>query len=143
MICVDTSFLISFYGDDEKSVEARRHRAASTHPLRVHALNDFELANALRALVFRGKITAIQRRDWLADYEADKKAGILRFTEMDANEMLRFAEVLSATWTESQGNRCLDILHLAAAKALRATEFWSFDARQRDLATAAGLRVGP
>jgi hypothetical protein len=35
------------------------------------------------------------------------------------------------------------ILHVAAAKALRATEFISFDGRQRLLATALGLRVTP
>ena len=44
---------------------------------------------------------------------------------------------------ETSGNRSYDILHVAAAMVLSATEFWSFDARQRDLAKAAGLLVGP
>jgi predicted nucleic acid-binding protein len=37
----------------------------------------------------------------------------------------------------------MDILHIAAAKSLRATEFISFDSRQRVLATALGLTVAP
>ncbi len=36
-----------------------------------------------------------------------------------------------------------DILHVAAAKSLRAGEFISFDGRQRALATALGLKVAP
>lgn len=80
MICADTSFLISFYGDDVKSGLAREHQFTSGRPLHVHALNDFELANALRALVFRRKITPDQRKNWLGDYEEDKMTGILRPT---------------------------------------------------------------
>ena len=37
----------------------------------------------------------------------------------------------------------VDILHVAAAKASRATAFISFDGRQRLLATALGLKVAP
>lgn len=143
MICADTSFLISFYGDDVKSEIAREHQIATGRPLHVHALNDFELANALRALVFRGMITTDQRKDWLADYAADKTTGILRQTPVDVNAVLRRAEELSAAWTETAGHRGFDILHVAAASLLGATEFWSFDGRQRGLAAAAGLIVGP
>jgi hypothetical protein len=37
----------------------------------------------------------------------------------------------------------LDILHVAAAKSLRAVVFITFDSRQRLLATALGLKVAP
>jgi hypothetical protein len=36
-----------------------------------------------------------------------------------------------------------DILHVAAARSLRAAEFISFDGRQRLLATALALKVSP
>jgi len=41
------------------------------------------------------------------------------------------------------GARSLDILHVASAKMLNATEFISFDNRQRTLAAASGFRVAP
>ncbi len=143
MTCADTSFLISFYGDDVNSEDVRQFRTASRRPLHIHSLNDFELANALRTLVFRGKITASQRSAWLADYEEDKAIGTLIFTKLDANAVLRRADVMSVAWTETDGHRAYDILHIAAAKILGATEFWSFDGRQRTLAVAEGLAVGP
>lgn len=143
MICADTSFLLSFYGDDMNSETARWHQSASGLPIHAHALNDFEFANALRALVFRRKITASHLRQWLAEYEADKQAGAVRLALVDANAVLRRAEIISAAMTESHGHRAFDILLVAAAKILGATEFWSFDGRQRALADAEGLAVGP
>lgn len=55
MICADTSFLISFYGDDVNSEQARM-LMVSIESLSVHVISEFEFANALRLLVFRGKI---------------------------------------------------------------------------------------
>ena len=142
MICADTSFLISFYSEDVFNERARAHRSTATQAIHIHSINVFELTNALRLLVFRKKIVAEQSDAWLASFEADKRAGILVFTEVDANAVLRRAELLSAAQTKTGGNRAYDILHVAAAKLLGATEFWSFDGRQRTLA-AAGLAVGP
>jgi len=41
------------------------------------------------------------------------------------------------------GTRSLDVLHVAAAKSLRANVFVSFDDRQRKLAATVGLKVSP
>jgi hypothetical protein len=41
------------------------------------------------------------------------------------------------------GTSSIDILHVVAAKALRADEFIIFDGRQRLLATALGLKAAP
>ena len=143
MICADTSFLLSYYGEDSLSERARAHRSTATEPLRIHAFNDFEFANALRLLVFRKKAIPQQRAAWLASYEADKAAGILAVAHIDPAAVLDCASALSAARTESGGNRSYDILLIAAAKILGATEFWSFDGRQRALAAAEGLTVGP
>ena len=40
-------------------------------------------------------------------------------------------------------NGCFDLLHVALALTLGATEFLTFDARQATLAKAAGLKVKP
>jgi hypothetical protein len=56
---------------------------------------------------------------------------------------LRIAASLSDHHSAVVGTRSLDILHVAAAKLLHTDEFVSFDIRQRTLAAAAGLKVGP
>jgi hypothetical protein len=55
----------------------------------------------------------------------------------------RRAVRLSERHSATNGTRSLDILHVAAAKSLRAVEFISFDGRQRALASATGLIVAP
>ena len=94
-------------------------------------------------LVFRGLITDVEKHLWLADYEADKSLGVLTERTIDANAALHRAEAISAARTESSGNRSYDILLVAAATLLGATRFWTFDIRQRNLAAAEGLIVGP
>jgi predicted nucleic acid-binding protein len=53
------------------------------------------------------------------------------------------AAQLSERHTTTVGTRSLDILHIASAKAIRATEFLLFDDRQRNLAQLVGLVVAP
>jgi hypothetical protein len=55
--------------------------------------------------------------------------------------VLRIAARFSERYSATVGTRSLDILHVAAAKALRAVEF--VDGRQRTLAAAVGLKVAP
>ncbi len=143
MICTDTSFLISLYGNDEHSAAARTLRAASNEPLVVHPIVDFEYANALRALVFRRQIKLEQCDEWLEYYEAETRGGFLISAVLDKNAVFAAAAEISAKHTQTTGNRAYDILHIAAAKILGATEFWSFDGKQRALAAAEGLAVGP
>jgi predicted nucleic acid-binding protein len=51
------------------------------------------------------------------------------------------AKRLSATYTLGSGYRGFDILHIAAALTLGATEFLTFDENQKKLASAEGLRT--
>ncbi len=64
-------------------------------------------------------------------------------TDIVADAIFSKATVLAKNHTETIGNRAYDILHIAAAKLLGATEFWSFDGKQRALASAEGMTVGP
>ena len=143
MICVDTSFLISYYGTDVNTPAAKQCFGSRTQPLLVHCINEFEFDNALRALVFRGKISAVERAAWWNNYEVDKRAGIIVEAIVVADAVISHGTILARNYTETLGNRAFDILHVAAAKVRGATEFWSFDGRQRALAAAEGLTVGP
>jgi hypothetical protein len=53
------------------------------------------------------------------------------------------AKRLSSAYTLAGGHRSLDLRHVSAAAHLTAGTFLSFDANQRTLAKAAGLRVRP
>jgi hypothetical protein len=118
-------------------------RNKASQPLHLHSINEFEFRNAVRLLVFRGKITVSQKHARVAAYEADKVDGVLVVCNLDANDILVEAEILSAAHSEQGGHRAYDILHVAASKLLGATEFWSFDGKQRALAAAERMAVGP
>jgi predicted nucleic acid-binding protein len=142
MICADTSFLISFYGNDLLTDEARR-QMRPFRQIAVHAVIDYEFANALRLLVFRGKLLPLERKRMMSDYEADKAAGVLLSKDVEQSCLFSEAERLSDKYTVTAGHRAYDILQVAAALVVGATEFWSFDGKQRALAQAEGLKVGP
>jgi len=79
----------------------------------------------------------------LAALAADEQAGRIVEIACDWPGVLRETLRVSRARAEQEGHRLLDILHVAAALNLRATEFLSFDQRQRALAAAEGLAVGP
>lgn len=58
---------------------------------------------------------------------------------MDA--VLRLSRSLSSQTTAKGGHRTLDIFHVATAVHLGASRFLTLDARQRELAIHAGLKV--
>ncbi len=142
MICADTSFFISFYGSDLNTAIAQQ-MMAEVPSVCVHRVVDFEFANAIRLLVFRGKLTVVQAQEMMSDYSADQESGVLTNQDLSLSAVYAQAQTLSADHTENLGNRAYDILHIATAKLLGATSFWSFDGRQRSLAAAEGLKVGP
>jgi predicted nucleic acid-binding protein len=53
------------------------------------------------------------------------------------------AEDLSGRHTLKGGHRSFDVIHVATALTLEATQFLTFDERQRQLAMAEGLEVKP
>ena len=75
------------------------------------------------------------------DLDNDKAAGVLHAVPLDWPKALKHAEALGRRHTEALGARGLDILHVAAALALKARRFVTHDERQRELARLAGLEV--
>ncbi|PWU17095.1 MAG: PIN domain nuclease [Verrucomicrobia bacterium] len=139
----DTSFLARIYLPHANSAKASAWMQRSTEPLAFTPLHRHELRNAVRLSVFRGEITAEQRKSALREIDADLAEGILAHTLIPWTDAFREAENLAATHTETLGVRSFDLLHVGLALALGATEFLTFDERQAALAKAAGLRVKP
>jgi len=85
-------------------------------------------------------ITAEAWRDAIASFAEDVAEG--RYVDADVlwRATLRRADELSRAHTRALGCRTLDVLHVATAIELRLRYFVTFDRRQRQLASAAGLK---
>ena len=68
-------------------------------------------------------------------------AGRLLHEELNLADVLAEAGRISEAHTPAGGRRGFDILHVAAAKKIGATDFLTFDQNQRKLARAVGLKV--
>jgi predicted nucleic acid-binding protein len=139
----DTSFLARIYTPHADSTKALSWMQRATEPLHFTPLHRHELRNALRLRVFRGEITAEQRKEAFREIDSDLADGILAHTTIPWTDSFREAESLAAAHTESLGVRSFDLLHVGLAVTLGATEFLTFDTRQAALAKAAGLKVKP
>lgn len=139
----DTSFLFSLYVQDANTLQATRLGGSLAAAFVLTSLQRYELRNAFRLAVFRGDIAAEECQRLLEMVEADIKSGALVETPVAWAEVYAEAEALSAARTEKLGTRAFDVLHVAAAAALGAKDFYTFDVRQRALAKKAGMKVKP
>jgi predicted nucleic acid-binding protein len=139
----DTSFLARIYTPHADSTEALTWMQRAREALPFTPLHRHELRNAVRLRVFRREITVEQRKEALRQVDVDLADAILAHTTIPWTDTFREAENLAAAHTETLGVRSFDLLHVALAITLGATEFLTFDARQATLAEAAGLKVKP
>ena len=140
-VCVDTSFLFSLYGNDTRTASATITASRLTVPLTLSEFNDFEFGNALRLAQFRGLLSVSGITLCRSNYDSAIRTGRLRVVPIEFPEVLCEAKRLSERHTVQKGFRSFDILLVAAALHLRADLFLTFDARQRSLAAAEGLRI--
>jgi predicted nucleic acid-binding protein len=132
---------MAFYGGDSHTVQARNHVRIQTQPLTIAIFNEFELENALRFSAWRKIFPAAEIPRFLAAFEADIKAGRMVVVPCNLADVFKRARQLSAAHTLTGGHRAFDILHVAAALECKAGDFLTFDANQRKLAQAEGLKV--
>jgi len=141
VICADTSFLYSLYGNDANTARAVAWLRSKRVVLTLSTLNEYELGNALRFAEFRGVLRPGDGTMFWAQFESDRVAGRLRVEICNLAEVVGEAKRLSATHTLTGGHRGFDILHVAVALHLKAGQFLTFDGNQRKLAEAEGLGV--
>ena len=139
----DSSFLVSCYIPDANTPKAQACLNRIQVALPFTALHNLEVRNSFKIGVFRGLFTAKDAAAAWSNLEADLRNGRLIRTAVKWPVALRVAAHLSERHTTTVGTRSLDILHVASAKAIRATECLSFDERQRNLAQLVGLVVAP
>jgi len=143
----DTSFFCSLYRRQVHSPRAIAFMSGVTEPFAVSSFLILEFRQSVRLQVRlhandKTKGYGKQEADgMLRQAQADLAAGVWQVAAVDWADVHRFAERLSATCTETQGHRLADIIHIATALHLGASEFLTFDANQRKLAEAEGMKV--
>ena len=141
VICADTSFLFSLYGNDVHTPRAVAWIKKRRIPITITALNEFELGNALRFAGFRKGIASGEAALFWAQFETDRSRGRLKLTVCNLAHVVVQSNRLSSSHTLTGGHRGFDVLQVAAALVLGAAEFLTYDANQKKLAEAEGLVV--
>ncbi|HXP59207.1 MAG TPA: type II toxin-antitoxin system VapC family toxin [Dongiaceae bacterium] len=145
----DTSFLCAIYRRQDNSAVAAAFFQSLRQPLPVSGLLLYEFRQSTRLQIWlhgqnaRKGFPEEQGKQALADLDSDLEGGVVELMPVDWLEVLRLAERLSAAHTKTGGHRAMDILHVATALVLSAESFLTFDANQRKLARAEGMKASP
>ena len=139
----DSSFVVSLVCRDTHSDEAAGYMERTAQALLFTPLHRIEARNAVRNAVGRGEITAPEQRAAFRQLDEDLDDGLLVHTPVGWTDAFRRADELSERHAATEGQRTIDLLHVAIALESGAKIFLSFDQRQRKLAKAAGLKVKP
>jgi predicted nucleic acid-binding protein len=143
----DTSFLCAFYRKQANSVTAAAHFAQMPEALHVASPLLFEFRQSVRWQVFLHTKDSSKGYDRstaqaaLGKLQTNIASGAVVVVPVDWADVASIAERLSAQYTWTEGYRGFDVLHVATALHLGASEFLSFDGKQKDLAKAEGLAV--
>jgi predicted nucleic acid-binding protein len=143
----DASFLCSLYRLQRNSYEAVVYHKSMSTRLCVSSLLLLEFRQSIR---FQMRLFALDRSKGFAKTEgmamlralqSDLSQGVFEMTAPDWADVHRIADMLSEKHTEENGHRMTDILHVATAIHLGSEVFLTFDANQKRLAEASGMRV--
>lgn len=139
----DSSFLVSLYRADAFHDTASAFMARAALSLAFTPLHRIEVRNALRHATASGDMKAAERTLAFRQIEEDLRDGLLIHTPVNWTDAFRRADELSEKLAATEGQRAMDLLHVAVAIEVGAKTFLSFDQRRRRLAKAAGLKVKP
>jgi len=150
-VYADTSFLVKLLSlEPESEVAVAAYRRMGLPALFFLPLHALEVRNAIlqrafyqrRSLPSGGRQFVARERD-AALGRLDRFISRRTLLEVSPNTDAVFARALelSTSHTERLGARAIDVLHVAAALALESELFLTTDARQGQLAKAAGLQV--
>jgi predicted nucleic acid-binding protein len=137
---VDPSALLTLYIHKPESAPMSMWRTRTKGTLAVTNHGRVEIVNGICLAAFRKYITAEAMGDALVSFQEDFDEGRYFQADLLWRAALKRAGDLSRKHTSSLGCRSLDVLHVASALELEMKSFLTFDRRQRNLATAAGLK---
>lgn len=101
------------------------------------------MRSAVRQKLGRGEIDLAESERVFQALQNDLATGVFSLSNVLRSDVFLRAEGYSAAHGAETLCRSLDILHVALASVLGATEFCTFDARQAKMGAAAGLTILP
>jgi predicted nucleic acid-binding protein len=140
VIYLDTGCLVKLYYPEPESQKVAAF--VKGKPICFTPLHKLEITNALHLKLFHQSATPIQVKAAALLVDADVTSGVLLPVVANWDKIFHAASDLAWLHSGSFGCRSLDVLHCAAAKVLEARDFLTTDVRQRQLATAMGLKLG-
>lgn len=140
-IYVDPSALLKLYLKEPESRAMAEWRKKVGDPLIVTHHGRVELINGIGLAAYRGIITDKVHDAAMNALDDDFTQGRYKQGDVLWRATLKRAAELSRKHTRSIGCRSLDTLHVASAMELEFKHFATFDARQQQLARAAGLKI--
>lgn len=145
----DTSFLFAFYFPRAVSEQAMAKMESLQDAPLISSLVRYEFQQAVWFKVWlqaNGQPLGLSEtiaQSALAAFELDVEQRLWIITSSQWESVVTRAEKLALDHTPRHGARAMDILHLAFALQIGATELLSFDENQRGVAQTEGLTVAP
>lgn len=139
----DSSLIVALYLAEVDSARADAACAAVPPPILLTDWHRVEIANAFQRAVKNARITDVQAAQLWQDFTDDINTGRFKIVVIDHAAVLARTLALTQKHTATTGTRSLDLIHIASALELAATDFLSLDYRQRQAASAEGLDVIP
>ncbi len=141
--CADSSLIVPLYLQETNSAAADNACRSVAAPILLTDWHRVEVASAFQRAVRNGRITAPQAALVWQDFQTDIAAGRFQVASINHTAVLARSLTLTQTYSATTGARTLDLIHVASALELGATQFLSLDQRQRIVAASEGLKVGP
>ena len=137
----DSSFTVSLYlPEPHRTARAISYMDTQREALPFSPQHRLEVRNAIRLLVWSGRISVADRTRAFSELENDLDEELfLVHVPLNYTETYRRAEKLGAAHNENIGCRSADLFHVAAALHLNFKHFLTFDAKQAQMARNAGL----
>ncbi|OYW72142.1 MAG: hypothetical protein B7Z37_25790 [Verrucomicrobia bacterium 12-59-8] len=143
MVCADSSLLLKLYLREPETPAALAALNNVAGPVIFTPLHRLEIVNAIRRNLASQRIHRRQAQSALQTLRSDLRSGFYLQPPLDWTRVFQRAHQLSRKHARRLLVRSLDLLHVALALELGATEFLTFDDRQKQTASAEGLKVAP
>jgi len=143
MAYADSSLLLKLYLREPETPAALAAVRALAQPIAFTYLHRLEIGNAIRRNAACKKVRMSQAVKAMRTLRLDVRGGFYSLPVLDWHAVFLRANRLSQRHARKRLVRSLDLLHVAAALEIGASEFLTFDDRQRDTAQAEGLKVLP
>ena len=141
MVYVDTSVLVKLYIKEVYSRKASDWIRANNEAIPITIFHKLEFTNAIQLKLFRKEMSDPQAGILLKRFNEHENEGIFYAPPINWADVFAVCLALSNNYTKSTGSRSLDIIHVASALSMGAERFFTFDTKQSQLASTAGLQI--